>query len=172
MRGAEYLIPPARFIASYARALLAGVDPCVAARLAQGVQSNHPAWVYGHLAWGADAAMSVLRGPDRARLAPLDRVMFDYRSRCLDDPDGRIYPALETMTTRFFALTADAISALEAAPEARLSSPNPTGVLLEEFPTVGALVAYLLVGHPMVHLGQVSAWRRHMGLEALAPVLT
>jgi hypothetical protein len=32
------------------------------------------------------------------------------------------------------------------------------------FPTIGGAVNFLLVGHVQMHLGQVSTWRRVMGL--------
>jgi hypothetical protein len=32
------------------------------------------------------------------------------------------------------------------------------------FPTIGAAINFYLIGHVQVHLGQISAWRRGMGL--------
>jgi hypothetical protein len=34
------------------------------------------------------------------------------------------------------------------------------------WPCIGAAFNFLLSGHVMVHMGQVSAWRRCMGLPA------
>jgi hypothetical protein len=34
-------------------------------------------------------------------------------------------------------------------------------------PTVGAAVNFMLGGHLQMHLGQVSAWRRAMGLGSI-----
>jgi hypothetical protein len=38
----------------------------------------------------------------------------------------------------------------------------------EMFPTLGAVVAFYLGGHVMNHLGQLSAWRRCLGLPPAA----
>ena len=38
----------------------------------------------------------------------------------------------------------------------------------ELFPTLGAVVAFYLAGHVMNHLGQLSAWRRCIGLPPAA----
>jgi hypothetical protein len=38
------------------------------------------------------------------------------------------------------------------------------GRMKELFPTVGAAVNFLVVGHTQSHLGQISVWRRLMGL--------
>ena len=34
------------------------------------------------------------------------------------------------------------------------------------FPTVGAAINFYLTGHVMMHAGQISAWRRCMGMPA------
>ena len=45
--------------------------------------------------------------------------------------------------------------------------PNPNeGRMKELFPTIGAAVTFYLGGHVQMHLGQISAWRRAMGLTA------
>ena len=42
---------------------------------------------------------------------------------------------------------------------------NPAeGRMKELFPTIGAVSAFLLSGHQMSHFGQISAWRRFVGL--------
>ena len=46
-----------------------------------------------------------------------------------------------------------------------LLPPNPTaGRARELFPTIGAVVAFYLAGHVLNHLGQLSTWRRCIGL--------
>jgi hypothetical protein len=60
---------------------------------------------------------------------------------------------------------AAAMSALSQATDAQLLEPNPAeGRMKELFPTKGAVMNFILSAHPMMHLGQVSAWRRMMGL--------
>ncbi|MEY4102879.1 MAG: hypothetical protein RL461_81, partial [Planctomycetota bacterium] len=38
------------------------------------------------------------------------------------------------------------------------------GVFKERFPVLGQAVLFLCNNHQMMHLGQISAWRRVMGL--------
>ena len=46
-----------------------------------------------------------------------------------------------------------------------LAGPNPVeGVFKERFPVLGQAVLFLCNNHQMMHLGQISAWRRVMGL--------
>jgi hypothetical protein len=40
-------------------------------------------------------------------------------------------------------------------------------VFKDELPTVADLATFLLTGHMGVHLGQLSAWRRMIGLPAM-----
>ena len=45
--------------------------------------------------------------------------------------------------------------------------PNPSGGRMTElFPTLGSMHAFYTGGHIMMHLGQISAWRRMQGLGA------
>ena len=58
------------------------------------------------------------------------------------------------------ARLADAVT--KAAPET-LAQPAPERIR-ERFPTVGALLVGLMTSHHASHNGQLSAWRRAMGL--------
>jgi hypothetical protein len=40
------------------------------------------------------------------------------------------------------------------------------GRMTELFPTLGSLYNFYVGGHMMMHLGQISTWRRMMGLGA------
>jgi hypothetical protein len=53
-----------------------------------------------------------------------------------------------------------------ASPE-QLAQPPTNPRAKEAFPTLQELVAFLLSGHVGVHLGQLSAWRRMIGLPPL-----
>ena len=49
----------------------------------------------------------------------------------------------------------------------RLAQPNPNPYTKEGLPTIRDAVAFLLTGHLGVHLGQLSTWRRLLGLPPL-----
>jgi hypothetical protein len=57
--------------------------------------------------------------------------------------------------------------ALRSTPDDVFQQPNPaTGRMKELFPTIGSVQTFYCGGHMMMHLGQLSAWRRMEGLGA------
>ena len=56
---------------------------------------------------------------------------------------------------------------LRSLPDDAFQAVNPLGGRMTDlFPTLGSLHAFYCGGHMMMHLGQVSAWRRMMNLGA------
>ncbi len=157
-----------------ARRLLTGVTPQNYARLARPgghlVQSNHAAFVLGHLAlYPAMVLMRFGQPPGPTACPESWSALFESGAACRDDADGTIYPPLDELTSRFFAGYETASQAVKATDDAALLAPNPTeGRSREMFPTIGAVVAFYLIGHVMNHLGQLSAWRRCLGLPPAA----
>ena len=107
--------------------------------------------------------------------APADRVtppanweeLFKAGVECRDDVDGALYPPLEQLKQVFFESYRSAIAAVAAATDAQLVAANPAdGRMRELFPTLGGMINFYLAGHTQSHLGQLSAWRRAMGLPA------
>ena len=169
-RVGSFIAPGARLGLSYAERLLAGVSPQNFGRLARpggvAVQSNHPAFVVGHLSLYPARVMTNLKLPAGRTAAPAAYdALFKPGVECQDDPHGQIYPAMAEMARFFTESYKAAIAAVEAAADELFDLPNPTeGRSREMFPTVGAAVTFYLIGHVQMHLGQVSAWRRAMGL--------
>lgn len=154
----------------YAEKLLAGVTPETFARLARPgghvVQSNHPAFVFGHLSLYPPRIVQLLgaKAP-HVTVTAADEALFKSGAECRDDADGTIYPPMKTMTERFFTGYRAAIEAAAGAEDDVLAQVNPTeGRSRELFPTIGAAFCFSLSGHLQNHLGQMSAWRRAMGL--------
>lgn len=156
----------------YADRLLAGVTPDMFARFArpggQVLQSNHPAFIFGHLCMYPARAMQLVKVPPAEHAAPATyEPLFKAGAECKDDPDGTIYPPMEELTQRFRASYAAAIAAVREADDALLAAENPgEGRMKELFATVGSAIGFYLGGHVQNHLGQMSAWRRAMGLGA------
>jgi hypothetical protein len=158
------------FSIMYGEALLKDITPVTAARhpLVDGkrIQTNHPVWVYGHLAIYSSRMLDLLGTPagQFAKPAGWDD-LFKNGTECKDDAAGTIYPSLEKVS-RFYIDSYKAVQgALVEVDDAVLMKPNPgEGRMKELLPTVGGVVTFLLTGHPMSHLGQVSTWRRVMGL--------
>jgi hypothetical protein len=156
----------------YAERLLVGVTPDMFARLAQPggavVRSNHPAFVLGHLSLYPPKILERLSQPaGAAAYPPAYEALFKSGVECQDDPAGTIYPPMKALTKQFFEGYRAARLAIEAAPDDLLCGPNPAeGRMREMFPVLGGMLNFYLTGHAQSHLGQLSAWRRAMGLPA------
>jgi hypothetical protein len=148
-----------RFLLGYAGSMLAEIaDERLAEQPLPGV--NHPAWILGHLAYSGDGAVGVLGGEKTmskewilrfAGGSKLSAVRTDYPTK------RELSRVLEERfdTARQLAAAAN--------PE-RIALPNPNPRLKDGLPTVRDAVAFLLTGHLALHLGQLSAWRRMIGL--------
>jgi len=154
----------------YAERVLEGVKQENYARFAAPggavVKSNHAAFVLGHLSLYPIRTMQCLNLPVGPTQFPASyEALFKFGVECQDDPDGRIYPPLAELRAMFFDAYKAAIAAIESAADEPFDAVNPAeGRLRELLPTVGAALNFYLIGHVQVHLGQLSAWRRAMGL--------
>jgi hypothetical protein len=166
------IVPGAQLSLAYAERLLAGVTQETFARFARPggvlVKSNHPAFVFGHLSLYPARIMQNLQLPVGATAYPMTyERLFKAGVECQDDTSGTVYPEMRTLMTFFSESYTVAIAAVKSAPEELFALPNPVeGRSRELFPTVGAAVNFYLIGHVQSHLGQLSAWRRAMGLSA------
>jgi hypothetical protein len=85
----------------------------------------------------------------------------------VDDIDGTFYPPLDQVVAFFLEGHRMTTGALRSAAEATFEQANPAeGRMKELFPTIGSVQAFYCGGHMMMHLGQLSAWRRMEGLGA------
>jgi len=153
-----------------ARKMLTGVTPLNFARYAtpgnQVVESNHPAFVYGHLSLYPARILDQL-GVDSSAISPPARFqeLFSKDATCQDDPTGSIYPSQAEVTEVFFRGYEKCLEILRNTPDEAFQIPNPTpGRMTELFPTLGSMQAFYVGGHLMLHIGQISAWRRMQGL--------
>lgn len=148
----------------YARRLVADLAP--AQWLAQPVPGrvlNHPAWIFAHLNVYAPIAADMLRG--RAFDDPIDHP-FGQKSEV--SPDPGVYGPPEHLLADYTRLHDDAQAALESADDRIFAQPNPLPRWREVHPTTGDMLVTLMVKHESHHLGQLSAWRRAMGLPRVA----
>lgn len=165
------LLPGARAALSYAEKLLVGMPTELASTkpVVNGtrIETNHPVFLFGHLSL-YPALLAELTGLPKDTVAVPEHypALFQIGSPCHDDPSGEIYPKLPEVSERFLNGTR---AILELLPQIEMSAltkelENPSR--RERFGTVGAFVVYVLLAHPQVHLGQLSVWRRCMGLAA------
>lgn len=154
----------------YSERLLKDVPAAKFARFAtpggQVIESNHPAFIYGHLSLYGPRILKQL-GLAGPAVPDGFEAAFSKDAKCVDDPQGTIYPAMEKVTKAYFEGYQAAAEALRKVEDSVFQQANPLeGRMAELFPTLGSLQAFYCGGHIMMHLGQMSAWRRMAGLGA------
>lgn len=124
---------------------------------------NHPAWILSHLNIYQPIIVSMLERrpfPDPAEHP------FGPKSE-IADPNLQYAPRL-TLIADYARMHAEVEAALRAADPATLADPNPLERWRAMHPTVGDMLVTLVVKHESTHLGQLSAWRRAMGMGRVA----
>ena len=140
--------------------MLADVPPGEMCRQPNGLR-NHAAWQVGHLAFVRSAVAKLLGGEDPG-LGEEWGAKFGRGTEPTDDPAHD--PAKEDLVAKFAAAHEAALRAVGRADDAALERPNPIPGLAKRFPTMRALVVGMFGTHDGLHLGQLSVWRRAMGL--------
>ena len=164
------LAVPTVITRSFGESMLKEVDHSKAARFATpgGVKvvSNHPVFVFGHLALYNRRVMAMCNQPEGVAAVPAEwDALFKAGVECKDDADGTLYPPLAVVSKKFFEGFDAAVAAVKAADDKTLLEQNPTeGRSRELFPLKAHAIGFTFGPHPMSHFGQVSAWRRMMGL--------
>ena len=150
----------------YGEVLLTDVTPESFGRFATAdgkpIESNHPAFIYGHLSLYAHKIMQDLGKPTEGAPAGFED-NFSKDSVCKDDPDGSL-PNMETVTGHFFSAWNEVLEVLRATDDKVFQQPNPSESMAKRFPTLGSVHNFYASGHNMMHFGQMSAWRRMSGL--------
>jgi hypothetical protein len=124
---------------------------------------NHPAWILGHLAWAADGALAMLGAQ---KLLP-DEWNTLFASGSKPSASRGTYPSKgELLQAVEEGYRQSRLKATAASPE-QLSRPTTHPRAKEMLPTFQEMVTFLLTGHVGVHLGQLSAWRRMLGLPPM-----
>lgn len=159
----------ARLALGYAERLLQGIPADRFARCARVgdtvIQSNHPAFIYGHLSLYAPRILSELGADASAfQLPEKYSALFSKDAACVDDVDGTLYPPMEEVTGKMFAGHRAVIDALQTADDDLLTAANPNEAMRAKFATKGSMHNFYVGGHFMMHMGQLSAWRRAAGL--------
>lgn len=154
----------------YAEKLLVGVNADQFARKPVGkdgvIDTNHPAFIFGHVSIYAPWLLKIIgvEDPGFANPEGFDD-LFSFNATCQDDPDGTIYPAMDTITSYFFDAHKRMFAKVAELSDDYLAAPHgQEDEFFQTFPSRGALVAFMAGPHPFTHIGQMSAWRRCMGL--------
>lgn len=158
------LMPLGRVSLGFADATLKDIKASDFGKMPRGVKTNSPAFVFGHLATYPDRILELIGRPDLARPDEGYADIFGAGKECIDDPDGKVYPPMEEIVSRFRERHQVLLDALAEVSDETFAKPNPNEKMKDRFPTIGITVTFMLTSHIMMHMGQVSAWRRCMGL--------
>lgn len=147
---------------NYARALLTDVQEDQFAHLPM-PGFNHPAFCYGHLAGYPNRMMEFLGCPEEQVELPFDPAPYQAGAECVEQ-DGR-YAVMPVIVDAFFDAHDRLIKVLPSATPERFAAPSGLdGRMGEIFPRIGDAIDFMCGHHIAMHLGQVSMWRRAMGL--------
>ena len=165
----EMIAASSRIALSYLDRLTDGIDAADFGKLARCggtvIDANHPAFIVGHLSIYPSRIIDELGG-DAGRVAPGDvyENLFSPSAECRDDPDATIYPPRSELIQRCRSGYEAAIAALQSADDDAFRRPNANEKMRAKFATTGAMHGFYVGGHFMMHMGQLSTWRRAMGL--------
>ncbi|MBL9147226.1 MAG: DinB family protein [Phycisphaerae bacterium] len=150
----------------YAEGLVKDISPETFAHMPQ-PNINSAAFNLGHLSIYPDVRiLGFLGREDLVKPLPYSADLFKAGAPCVGTPGA--YPAKDVIVSTFFARYRAAIEALDGVSDEHFLKPNPVeGRMRELFPTIGGVVNFLFVGHTQSHLGQISVWRRVMGLGSV-----
>jgi hypothetical protein len=168
----NYVIPGARTTLGYAERLLKDIPPELSARkpVVNGkmIECNHPVFLFGHLSLYPQLVSELLELPkDGAVKVPESYPgLFQIGSPCLDDLSGTIYPPLAEVSERFFSGMNAILERVPSVSQEKMDMILENPSRRERFGTYGAFITYVLLAHPQTHLGQLSSWRRCVGLGA------
>lgn len=167
---ASTIVAGAERMMGLSEALLKGVDAKRFARFTapggKAVHANHPAFIYGHLSIYPAFILNTA-GEDPAGAAAPEAFgdLFKHGAECKDDPEGTIYPAMDEIVGAFTKGHKAVIERVKSWPGSKLAEKHSIeGPMGEAFPTVGHIANFMLLAHTMMHLGQMSTWRRAEGL--------
>jgi DinB superfamily len=144
-------------------------DEQMCAQPVPGRVMNHAAFILGHLAWTSDQGVNLLKASTPAAAALGDsawndaawKELFAINAKPLSDPKS--YPSKEKLLTALEDGHTRFATAMKGVTPEILAQPAPERVR-SRFPTLGHLLIALLTSHEAGHLGQLSAWRRALGL--------
>lgn len=124
---------------------------------------NHPAFCIGHLSLYPNRVFNLVGRKDLVVEKPGYAELFQAGVPCVNEQ--KKYPARDELVKHYFDRHRAVGELLPNIPEETWLTENPfEGRFRDLFPTVGLAVNFLMGSHQMVHLGQISAWRRAIGL--------
>lgn len=124
---------------------------------------NHPAWVIGHLTHSCQLLAEVFGEPNW--LPEIWGKRFGTGSVPL--ADASMYETKENALAMLGDAQSRITQVVERLDDARLDEPFPDVSYRAVFPTSRHAITQVLVAHAANHVGQLTVWRRAMGLPRM-----
>ena len=129
-----------------------------------GGNMNHPAWILGHISLYHPIVPALFRGESFED--PADDDLFGFRGRG-PLPGSEIYGTKSSQINRFIDGHELVAQSLLAVTPEQLCRPPCLTRWAEKYPTVELLLPEILILHESLHIGQLSSWRRAVGLPGV-----
>ena len=124
---------------------------------------NHPAWVIGHLTYTCQMLGGVIELP---QWLP-DGWAKRFGTGSMPVADASLYETKQNSLAMLSDAQSRIIQAVERLDDSHLDEPFPDESYRDVFPTIRHALTQVLVGHTANHIGQLSVWRRAMGLPRM-----
>ena len=162
----EYIIKQYDFNLEYARALVKDLMSDQMTTIPSNGLENHPAFTLGHLVSGSALLAEDLGGefemPDKWADLFLRKGPGDPRK---PDPDKGKYPSKELLLGELEDQHNKVKKLLNSLDKKKLSE-SIKWRFSSYMPTLLDIIVFMCVNHEAMHLGQLAAWRRAMGLNS------
>ena len=157
------IISSYRLTLDYLRRLVADVPDATIAKQA-GAVVNHPAWVIGHLIHSSQAIGGELG------LQPWlpDDWATKFGTGSVPTANRAAYPSKAEFFEILDSGQRRVLDRLVAMGEGGLTAPLPDARFRPMFPTLGHAVLHVLTVHAALHVGQITVWRRAVGLGPIS----
>ncbi len=124
--------------------------------------TNHPAWVMSHLIAYHGVLLALLQ-----EKTPDDPLNHRFGMKSKPEADASLYAGKDELLAAWVKNHEDIATALAGADESLFDQPMPIERWRKPFPKIGSVLAYVMIAHEGIHLGQLSTWRRVQGLPAV-----
>jgi hypothetical protein len=124
---------------------------------------NHPAWVIGHLTHSCQLLGGVIELPEWLP----DDWAKRFGTGSVPVADAGRYEIQNSALAILRDSQSRITQAVERLDDAHLDAPFPDESYRVVFPTIRHALTQVLVGHTANHVGQLSVWRRAMGLPPM-----
>lgn len=124
---------------------------------------NHPAWTIGHITAATHLLARTIGVP---KWLPTEWVQH-YRTGSTPVADAGLYDSKNELLSKLREAQTKITQAIEQMNDSQLDELFPAEAYRDVFPTIRHALTQVLIGHTAFHIGQISLWRKAMGLPAM-----